>query len=752
MSGLGTHKVMAESPKKTQGSFVNRLIAEDSPYLQQHAHNPVNWYPWGEEAFAKAKRENKPIFLSIGYSTCFWCHVMARESFENQIIADVLNQHFISIKVDRERRPDVDALYMAAVTLISGSSGWPMSSFLTPEGKAFIGGSYFPPEKFKQLLVKINQLWQKQPQLLLDKAETVSKELERQFDNQSQAKTINQTLLTSAKESLLLQYDRLNGGFGYKPKFPHESRLLYLLEYALHFDDMQALNIVEKSLQAMANGGIYDFIGGGFHRYATDEQWLIPHFEKMLYNQAQLCRLYLSAYQITGNVRFAQIAAQTLNYVLDELTSEQGGFYSATDAESPEGEGAYYLWTIDQLKHALSPELAALAIDRYGVTEQGNFEGKNILNRRLSIADYAGQSRLDKEKLIGDLGVVQNQLKMIRAQRTEPHKDDKVIIAWNAMMIQTLAIAGEVLGQDKYLAAAKKAAEFILAQSDSEQQRLWRVYWQGRSSIPANQEDYAYLADALIQLYDATGENVWLDRAENITNRMLALFWDDQQGVFFMNTVAKGEPMPLRLKVIKDNEIAAANAVAFRVLSRLSKRHSSFVYAQKATQLLASLSQQVAESTLDYSYLLLAATEFLYGESGAVQYAAKGALTAKARAVNKGPNIGVEVEIKLKPGWHINAHQPLQKFLIATDLKLSKRIQGWQLEHVQYPDPVKKKLGFQREKLALYEEKVLLHGNLTRSSSTNNFISLKLHLQACNDKVCLPPEELKLFVPVHKVN
>ncbi|MCF7970788.1 MAG: thioredoxin domain-containing protein, partial [Methylococcaceae bacterium] len=410
-----------------QPEFTNRLILEDSPYLLQHAHNPVNWYAWGDEAFAAARQQNKPIFLSIGYSTCYWCHVMERESFANKQIAQLLNEHFISIKVDREQRPDIDAVYMAAVTLISGSGGWPMSSFLTPEGKTFIGGGYFSAEKLTHLLEKIHSLWLQQPQLLIQQAEQVRLAVEKQFTNQQQAQVINTKTLTQATEHILSQYDQLNGGFGYQPKFPQEMWLHYLVDFSVRFDHPMALEVAEKSLKAMARGGIYDHIGGGFHRYATDAQWRIPHFEKMLYNQAQLSQLYLRAYQLSGKSEYADVVKATLDYVLSDLVSAEGGFYAAVDAENEAGEGAYFVWTAEEIRQVLPPKLAALAIDLYGVVEQGVFDGKNVLFLRQDLAAYAQQHDVSLAVLVQDVQAIKTQLKQVRTKRGSPFVDHKII-------------------------------------------------------------------------------------------------------------------------------------------------------------------------------------------------------------------------------------------------------------------------------------------------------------------------------------
>ncbi|NIN31188.1 MAG: DUF255 domain-containing protein, partial [Hydrogenophaga sp.] len=360
--------------------FTNRLILQDSPYLLQHAHNPVDWYPWGEEAFARARRENKPVFLSIGYSTCHWCHVMERESFDSKAIARILNADFIAIKVDRERRPDVDASYMTAVTLLTGRGGWPLSAFLTPDGNLFFGGTYFPPDAFAEILSRVLELWQKNPALLFSESAKVAEAVASTMANRGTVKEVGASAIVAAVNATLERHDSLEGGFSEAPKFPSEPLLFLLLEHALRTGDEQALEAAETTLQAMARGGIYDQVGGGFHRYSIDPQWLVPHFEKMLYNQANLARLYTEAYRLTGHAGYQRIARQTLDYVLRDMTSPEGAFYSATDADSEGEEGAFFLWTPAQLRAVLGEQDAALAMALYGVSENGNFEGRSILH------------------------------------------------------------------------------------------------------------------------------------------------------------------------------------------------------------------------------------------------------------------------------------------------------------------------------------------------------------------------------------
>jgi len=435
--------------------YINSLILEESPYLIQHAHNPVNWYAWGNEAFAKAKRENKPIFLSIGYSTCHWCHVMERESFDNKAIASYLNQHFIAIKVDRERRPDVDKVYMTALTMVKGSGGWPMSSMLTPEGKPFYSGTYFPPTTFMQVLTQVVKLWQSEEQKLRDIGDNIATAVQSRQSGESQAESLAEEHIKIAAINLMNRFDELQGGFSQAPKFPNETYLFLLLDSAVREQNTEILSALKLTMDMMAQGGIYDQIGGGFHRYATDNEWLVPHFEKMLYNQAHLVRIYLELYRITQGTNYQRVIEQTLNYVLTEMQNDAGVFYSAGDADSEGREGLFFLWTMDEVQQILSDtDLAALAIKLYGISKQGNFSehsaaesddhvelGLNILNLPVSIAEFAKDNHLQPDKLYQDIDSIRSGLYKKRQRRIAPAIDKKVVTAWNAMMITAFSHA-----------------------------------------------------------------------------------------------------------------------------------------------------------------------------------------------------------------------------------------------------------------------------------------------------------------------
>jgi uncharacterized protein YyaL (SSP411 family) len=730
--------------------YINRLILEDSPYLLQHAHNPVNWYPWGEEAFAAARREHKPIFLSIGYSTCHWCHVMEKESFENLEIARYLNQHFIAIKVDRERRPDVDAAYMTAVMLTTGHGGWPMSSFLTPQGRPFFGGTYFPPGQFSTLLKNVNELWSTQRDYVLEQAQKIAAAVERVHATHRAARALDAGVAKDALEKIISQRDEVQGGFGTAPKFPQEPRLLLLLQRALGDGDAQARETALEALQAMARGGIYDQVGGGFHRYATTPDWLVPHFEKMLYNQAQLARAYLWAYRLTHGPLYARIARQTLDYVLRDMAAPGGGFYSATDADSAGEEGAFFLWTPEALRAALDPQDVALAQDLYGVTEQGNFEGRNILHLPLSLDAYARAHRMPLAQLLERVERIRERLYQARERRVHPGRDEKIITAWNGMMVTALAQAAEILDQPRYLEAARRTAEFLWTQARRPGGGLWRVSLHGHGAVDATLSDYAQLAEGLVALFDASSTPLWLDRARILTDEMIRRFRDPDQGGFYMNEASASKRLFTRPKRAQDAAVPSGNSVALRVLAQLAARTGEPRYLDEADALAGAFASKVRAYPASYPYLLMAAAELRHGEAGPREYGARGVVRAQARYTARDDATGqVRVDVSIREGWHINAHEPLQEDLIPTQLGVDPS-SPWEGGAVDYPTPLEKRLAFLDQSLALYEGEITLLLPLRRPQGSqveaDSVIPLRLRLQACSDKVCLAPQDLRLEV------
>ena len=749
-----------------QPHFTNRLILEDSPYLRQHAHNPVDWHPWGAEAFETARREGKPVFLSIGYSTCHWCHVMERESFESTEVAEYLNTHFISIKVDRERRPDIDEIYMTGVQVITGRGGWPMSSFLTADGKTFFGGTYYPQAQFMTLLKQVDKVWNENRDGIYDQANQITVAVQRHLDQAQAAGSLAQDAAEKAVQQLLQHHDTVHGGFSPAPKFPNEANYLFLIDYALRNADQKLTELIRFDLQTMARGGIYDQVGGGFHRYSTDDDWLVPHFEKMLYNQAQLARVYLDAAALTGETQFTRVARQILDYVLRDMTESDGGFFSATDADSEGGEGLFFLWTPAQLKDLLSKNDAEWVIRLFNISETGNFEGSNILHLSTAVDAMAVEEGISEASFLQRMDDIRQQLYTAREQREHPGRDEKIITAWNAMMIMALAQAGQLPAGERYAKAALKAGEFLWQNHRDGNGRLYRASLDGRASVPGVQEDYAWLADACISLYDLSQDTRWLERARSLIETMQDNFWDETSGGFFMNTSgtqgAGATPVMGRPKDVNDGAVPSGNAVALHALARLARRSGTsdefFATVARAGALLSAFAQAVNNQPAAFTYLLHAGQIHTGGESGARQYAAHGGVKIYAHA-SPGTGIGIDsgaesgalvVEVKIQPGWHINAHKTLSEGLIPTTLEADTEPSTWSLTEVSYPRPITKALGFQSEALALYEGNVRLTALLKQAENApvSPLLRLKLRLQACDDKICLPPETVVLQVPV----
>jgi uncharacterized protein YyaL (SSP411 family) len=728
--------------------FTNRLILENSPYLIQHAHNPVDWYPWGPEAFAVARRENKPIFLSIGYSTCHWCHVMEKESFENLGIANILNQNFIAIKVDRERRPDVDKTYMNAVTLLTGSGGWPMSSFLTPDGKPFHGGTCFPPKHFRELALGVAKAWSEIQPKLMSQSERVAEAVARMTGRQATAARLSQTAVIDAVNQAMSGYDSLQGGFAKAPKFPQEPLLFLLLAESERSNNKKLLQAVEVTLDGMQRGGIYDQLGGGFHRYSTDNGWLVPHFEKMLYNQAHLARVYLLAWRITGNPVYRRVATQTIDYVLRDMTSSAGAFFSATDADSEDSEGIFFIWTRQQIRAVLSNADAELAIELFGISEGGNFEGSNILHLPVSLEHFARRKKIPLGDLFAQLDRIREQLYQARELREHPLRDEKILTGWNGMMISTLAQAAVLLDDEHYQKAAIRAADFVWQKNRPQTGELLRVHLEGDSSIAAQQQDYAYFSEALIHVYDATGDPIWLHRAREIADGMLSRFWDkdDVNGGFYMSPEQGQLTAMGRLKDSGiDNAIPSGSSVALRVLQMLAARTDNLEYDKYADATLAAYATIINQSPSNFGYMLSGAADREAGELSAQRYIARGGVRAKAR--QSGSN-QIVVDISIPPGWHINSDQPLQKNLIPTRISILDGASGWRISKIKYPESVTAKLGFQSEALSLYQGKIQISIDLDPVQSPPRMLPLELSVQACNDRICLPPEKASLRLPV----
>ena len=605
-------------------AHTNRLAGETSPYLLQHAHNPVNWYPWGEGALSRARRENKPIFLSIGYSACHWCHVMERESFEDPDVTEVLNANFISIKVDREERPDLDEIYMTAVQLMTGSGGWPLNVFLTPDLKPFYGGTYFPPDDrygrpgFGKLLGHIAQTWRENSEGVLRSAEELTRAIRDSVERQTApSESLDAAVLARAAQELERAFDSQWGGFGQAPKFPPSGAIGVLLRQHAHTGDDKLLEIATTTLDRMAYGGMYDQLGGGFHRYSTDRHWLVPHFEKMLYDNALLARVYLEAWQVTGKDLYRRVATEILDYVLRDMTDRHGGFHSSEDADSEGEEGKFYVWTPDEIKAVLGDRVGAFFCEYYGVTDAGNFEGYSILHVPREPSEFARERGISLKQLENQLTPLRHKLREAREARVSPGKDDKVIAAWNGMMISALARGYQVLGEERFLKAAERAANFVLTEMvrDGTLLRTYRGKGdrgdEGVSKLPAYLGDYAEMAGALTDLYEATFDLQWLDAADLLAGRMVTDFWDEQNGGFFY-TSASHKNLLARTKPLYDGAVPSGNSTATLVLLRLSGLLGDAGYGQKAEEVLASARDLMLAQPRGYVNLLCAADFFLY--------------------------------------------------------------------------------------------------------------------------------------------
>ncbi len=726
-----------------QPFYTNRLIFEDSPYLLQHAHNPVNWYSWSDEAFAVAKRENKPIFLSIGYATCHWCHVMEEESFESIEVAKILNENFIAIKVDREQHPDIDTAYMMAVTMLTGHGGWPMSSFITAEGKPFFGGTYYPKPSFIDLLLKIKTAWKDDKLILLQQADQVAGAVKDMMSQQSSVTSLEQSTIETVVKQVLQSYDAQSGGFSSAPKFPNEPILLLLLQQAERNHSAVLMQAVEHTLSAMAQGGMYDQIGGGFHRYSTDEHWLIPHFEKMLYNQAYLSRVYAQAYRLTNNPLFARTARQTLDYVLREMTASSGVFYSASDADSNGEEGQYFIWTADEIKKNLNKVDAGFIVSLFGVTEKGNFEGKNILFLPQTLDQVAKRQEQSLSQLLARVDPLLIQLRNVREKRLPPLIDNKIIVAWNGMFITALSEAGDILNEPKYIDAAIKATDALMETQITKDNELLRINLNGNASVAAKQDDYAHFAEALIALYDVTSEERYLKKAKLLTDKMTAQFMDAKSGVLVMG---KDKLLFTQPKDDYDGALPSGNAVAVLVFNRLYQRLGEQNYNDKATKILQTFSGRIEQNPRAYTYMLAQLDELKKGEITAHRFAARGAIKIDAETKTEGANQKkLILKFSIKPGWHINSHQPLQKQLIATDIAIGNS-EFWELKSIQYPQPKRLKTEFEDQPLALYQGQFKITADLTAKAAFKySAVKIKLTLQACNRQSCLAPEELILY-------
>ncbi|MEJ6526571.1 MAG: thioredoxin domain-containing protein, partial [OM182 bacterium] len=682
-----------------RGVFINRLIEEDSPYLLQHAHNPVNWYAWGDEAFAAAQATGKPIFLSIGYSTCHWCHVMEVESFDNSEVAAVLNEHFISIKMDREQYPDIDEVYMTGVQLMTGQGGWPMSNLLLPTGEPFFGATYFPTAQFIALLQQVVIAWNSKREELEASARQMQQGIEKILGDKQAVQELDADLRANTLQALFQREDRERGGLAGAPKFPQEPLLLFLLDQAAREQDPHALSFVDRALEGMGRGGIYDQVGGGFARYSVDEEWLVPHFEKMLYNQSQLGLVYLQAYRLTHKPFFLRVLTQTLDYVLRDMQHPSGGFYSATDADSEGEEGVFFTWSLAELRDALDVEEFELVRRLYGPDELGNFEGSNILELSRSLEVSARET--GDTDFYSTLDQILEKLYLAREQRIHPLRDDKLIVAWSGAMINTLAQAGARLSEPRWTAAALKAAEIICRDNIQVSGKLWRIALNGAVSINGQLEDYADLIEGLVALFDAqqsAGErgvsaanaglgqqldiesdnnaSSWLVRAQALTDTMIDEFWDPNQGGFFLSPREQVGPRLTRSKSASDGATLSPIATALSCLLLLDQRRALLPeqpaagevkhdYAALYRRGFSAVSGQLNEHPLSHSSLLRVQAEHEKGSLDGRVYLDGGLASIELIPSSPGADkIGTEqaerkdvlLALRIADGWHVAAN------------------------------------------------------------------------------------------------
>ena len=593
----------------------NHLISETSPYLLQHAHNPVDWYPWGEAALTKARGENKPILLSIGYSACHWCHVMEHESFENEAIAALMNENFVNIKVDREERPDLDQIYMNAVQMMTGQGGWPMTMFLTPDGVPFYGGTYFPPSDrynmpgFPRILASVAEAFRSQPDQVASTATAMLGELRRVGLAEQSREVLREEILDNAFRRISANYDRTNGGFGGAPKFPPAMNLEFFLHRHNRKGSPEALEMVEHTTRRMAEGGMYDQLGGGFHRYSVDAKWLVPHFEKMLYDNALLSRMYLHLYQVTKDPAARRIAEETLDYVAREMTDAGGGFYSSQDADSEGEEGKFFVWSRQEILDVMGERHGNLFCDFFDVTESGNFEGQNILHINASITDTAARNKVSAEDLQAIIDSCRQKLFARREQRVKPGRDQKVLTAWNGLMLAGFAEASAILERSDYREVAEANARFLLSHLRSDG-LLLRTYKDGEAKLNAYLEDYACLIDGLISLYEATGELTWIESAVALADKMIEQFWDDSEGGFFF-TGKSHEKLIVRSKEFMDNATPSGNSIAALSLLKLNLLTANDDYRRRATAVLRLMADQIRRYPSAFGFALSALDFYL---------------------------------------------------------------------------------------------------------------------------------------------
>ena len=742
-------------------SHTNRLAGESSPYLLLHQHNPVDWYPWGEEAIERARREEKPIFLSVGYSTCYWCHVMERESFSSPETAELMNREFVSIKLDREERPDLDEIYMTATQIFSGQGGWPNSVFLTPDLKPFFAGTYFPPEDrygrpgFRRVLEDLAAAWRTRRQEVEEQAEEMARAMRRYLEERAQPspEPPSGAVALRALDSLARRFDREWAGFGGAPKFPTPSNLYLLLELA--GERPEAGEMLAATLDQMARGGIYDQLGGGFHRYATDREWKIPHFEKMLYDNGSLLELYAREHARTGDPQAARVVRQTAAWIAREMTSPEGAFWSAIDAETHGHEGAFYVWTREELLGSLGEEDFAFLAPLLGFGGPPFFEeSRYVLHLPERLDEVARRRRMELEELERELGAGPEKLLAARGRRERPLTDDKVLADWNGMVIAGLAVAGKLLHEPTFVERAVRAADFILGTMRPADGPLLHAWRQGQGRIPAYLSDYAFFVRGLLALHEATGEERWLRAAEDLTGEQVRRLRDPHGGFF----VAGASPDVLfRSKEVFDGATPSGNAIAVLNLIDLAERTGNLGWRAEARMALCAFGS-VVDSHPDAVRMLVVAlrryhetgaetpeeAEAEYGEARAArERGAEAAGVSKleheaeklvtARLTLEGEGTGgwrpFRLTLEIAPGWHLQANPATEKYLVATEVKAG----GCELRNVRYPEGERFPSRYSQQPIAVYSGRVEIAGEVSGPAR------MSLTYQPCDETRCLPP-------------
>ncbi len=733
----------------------NRLAGSASPYLLQHAHNPVDWYPWGEDALARARELDRPIFLSVGYAACHWCHVMERESFENPSVAAILNRHFVSIKVDREERPDIDEIYMAATQLMTQSGGWPMSVFLDTEGRPFFAGTYFPPEDrwgrpgFKSLLGEIHKAWTERRGQVEEQASRVLDGVQQALAGGVGQGALQPTLLTHAEEEILTGYDAEHGGFGRAPKFPPSMRLEFLLRRAGRSNRPQLLHAVGHTLERMARGGMYDHIGGGFHRYSVDERWLVPHFEKMLYDNALLARIYAIGYEAFGLELFARVAGETLDYVRREMTHPEGGFYSTTDADSEGVEGKFFVWSPEEIGRVLSEEDARLFCEVYDVTSRGNFEGRSIPNLlAASVGEQAERRGIPEGELQERLTRIRARLWRAREERVHPLLDDKILANWNGLMIRAFCEGYRVFTDLIYLETAEKAANFVWERMrvDGVLRRSWR---NGEARFNAYQEDYAALALAFLELHLVGQEPRWLDAGLTLLQEMHDRFWDDLTGGYYF-TSHDHETLVARPRSSQDGAAPSGSSLAALALLRALQITGDERHKARLERLLMSQAPQLAQHPAAFPNMLVAADGYLDLFPEGISIPGAGAVRVEALVsrsrVRPGNRFWAAIRVKVAPGYHLNSHRPYQVDLMPTELVMEPSA-AFTVVSESYPEGRNLNVGFLSEPISVYEGDVLIGLEVEvsrRAGEGRHPMHVVARLQPCSETECLAPMEARV--------